>query len=279
MRGLSEHTLLMNQIMGLCIKTQDWPSTLRDIGYRIELIEPSLINLEGKIVNPDVIFTSNRLLHSLIVDCKSGTIDKEQYEKYLKVERESLVEQAKVNVHNPRNLSIDVCFAGNNEKLMRSAEIVGCDLPILLFQDKLIVYNKFSKNELNSAFSEPIPLSNRPPVSLYPFGDEDNSSLIALYVFRSLFKRTLKGFDEHPIEDILQEIHPLWRYIEESKKKKIRNRVNGIIVVFGRKELKGYLSRVKKKPVWEVTKSLQAFGKVCDKIIDELETQSRIIDK
>jgi hypothetical protein len=56
--------------------------TLKDLGYKVEYLEPTFLNSEGKKVNPAILFTSNKLIHALITECKGGvSIEDEQLEK------------------------------------------------------------------------------------------------------------------------------------------------------------------------------------------------------
>jgi len=110
MEGLSEHTVLVNGMIGLCTKTRGWPSTLKDLGYKVEYIEPTFINSEGKKVNPDILFTSNKLIHALITECKGGiSVEDEQLEKYSKITVDTV--RNWVSVYDASRLSLDLCFA------------------------------------------------------------------------------------------------------------------------------------------------------------------------
>lgn len=113
---LSNHMLLMNMVIGLCKRTSDWPSILRNLGYEVDWVEPRLINSEGKKVVPDLMLTSNKFLHSLIVECKGGkTLDKDQLDRISKLTVESIRDRA--SVYDVRRLNMDVCFASFEEYL------------------------------------------------------------------------------------------------------------------------------------------------------------------
>jgi len=285
MRGLSEHTMLMNAMIGLCVPTHDWPHPLKDLGFSVDSIEPVLATKDGKKVNPDLILTSNRLTHALVVECKGGyEIDKyrkkesdDQARRYSKISNNLLAHR--VSIYDPRRLTHDVTYVTNDE----IAEFIKeYGYPILVFErDKLYKINSFNKEVLNSKFSSEISIKGPPPTHFFPFNDNDDPSLIALYVFQKLVKFALKTRDDSLEFDenmILKSIFgAYWKNIHETKKKKLRKKVRGILNEYSKnKELKGYLEKVKDRKNWRVTKSLEAFRKGCQKIIETLEKQRKI---
>lgn len=283
MDGLSEHTVLVNAMIGLCTKTHGWPSTLRDQGYKIEYIEPTFRNSEGKEVNPDILFTSNKLLHALTVECKGGsTFDTEQIEKYIKITPDNI--QNWVNIYDASRLTLDLNFAAYEESSRNLLEkIKNYNLPLLIFSlnKSILKINNFSNTKLDKAFSTPIKISY-PPTDFYPFDDEDDTSLIALYVLRELAYLALHNIHnenvEFDLDEILKRIHPMWENIHESKKKKLRNKVKDILHSYKKEQLGDHLVKVKGEKTWQITRSMKAFGNKCNKIIEDFAAQKRIGD-
>jgi hypothetical protein len=68
----------------------------------------------------------------------------------------------------------------------------------------------------------------------------------------------------------------MWEYISESKKKKLRGKVDGILASFAKQRLKGYLQKVRGRSSWHVVKSLQAFTRGAGEILDDFQTQQRL---
>src|SRR3990172_8427719 len=159
MEGLSEHTVLVNGMIGLCTKPRGWPSTLKDLGYKVEYLEPTFLNSEGKKVNPDILFTSNKLIHALITECKGGvSIEDEQLEKYSKINVENV--RNWVRVYDASKLSLDLCLASYEESSEKILENIDSqyNFPILVFSLSNFIskINKFSNSKLDQAFSTPI---------------------------------------------------------------------------------------------------------------------------
>ena len=265
-------------MIGLTTRTYGWPSTLKKLGFKVESIEPKFLNSEGKEVNPDILFTSNKLLHALITECKGGkSLDryaKEQIKEYTKITSDSV--RHKVGVYDPKRLRIDICFAINesNRGIIKEINEINT-FPVIIFSDsKISKENHFNHKKLEDEFSSDIPIHSKPPTYFYPFSDQDDASIIAIHIFQELMRLALankyKPELDIEIDDLLENIHPLWKNIAERKKKEIRNKTNSIILEYKRKQLGDYLKKIKGKPAWNITKSLQAFGNECNKIIEEL---------
>ncbi len=198
MKGLSKHTLLMNKMIGLAKPIHNWPSPLKDLGFKVEGIEPKIPDDEGKIVNPDLLFSSNKLIHALIVECKSGKNisdkDRKQIIKYIKMDPQHV--RPKVNVYDPAKLGLDICFAveEDNKEIINKIEEYH-KFPVIIFSNTNISKrNDFKRKELNDKFSTKIDLSiEKPPTYLYPFSDQDGESTIALFVFQEILSIVLKN--------------------------------------------------------------------------------------
>lgn len=99
----------MNYIIGMCKKSKLWVTTLADLGYNAEIIEQRITTSSGQVVKPDVITVSNRLLHSLVFECKGGRIfDVNQLERYSSLAVENLLRW--ITVFDRSNLQFDICI-------------------------------------------------------------------------------------------------------------------------------------------------------------------------
>jgi len=285
MEGISEHTLLINKMIGLTKRLKDWPSTLNTLGFNLILIEPTFnVANGGGIIRPDLFLSSKKLTHSLIIECKSGeTLDKhseKQLRKYSMVKAEDVMHRA--NVYDPKKLTVEVCFAINHSNKILAKKINNnYSFPILIFSDKkLYKENTFKHPKLDEVFSSEIPLTDYPPTSFYPFSDDEEDSLISLYVFRKLLalalKQSYKNEMEVDINSLLKSIHPCWDHIHDKKKNEILKRVSEILKKYIPK-LRDHLSIIRDgRKVSVKIMSIQAFGRKCNEIIRELEVQKRI---
>ncbi len=278
---LSNHTLLINQVIGLCHRVYGWPSTLKDLGYALDYIEPVFLNSEGKNIYPDLSITSNKLIHTIVVDCKSNTLKDEQLRNYSKLTVDGL--KKKTSVYDPNQLTFDFCIVTNSKKhnaLLQKINSIK-KWPILFFhEDKIIKKNNFEKEDLDNAFARPITITGNPPTHYYPFSDNDDLATISLYVFQQLVVNALnkKNIPIDP-DKLLAEIHPCWKNIHESKKKSLRQKVAGVLDQYSKKALNKYLEKVKGTSTWRITKPLDAFAKECNQIIENLNKQTTLRDE
>jgi len=277
---LSNHTLLINMIIGLCKRTYGWPSTLKDLGYDVDWIEPKLINSEGRKVIPDLMLTSNKFLHSLVVECKGGkTLDKDQIDRLSKLTVDSVRDKA--SVYNARRLSLDVCFASFKDYLGHILQLLGESFPILVFSDtELKKHGKFKSRHLENALSNSISLGGSPPTGYVPFTDEDDIDVVAMYVIQELVSMALKSKKDDElkfdVDEVLSKIFPFWERTDEGAKKKLRNKVDSVIRQIILRKLKHrYLEKIKGRPTW-VAKPLQAFKAECEKLLKDIKEQKRL---
>ena len=107
----NEHTRLINRVIGLCQDAAYWPNVLHSLGYAVQLIEKTIsLRSSSQKVTPDVVAVSNRLVHAMVIDCKSGTnINQDQDSRYESLEPYDLAYH--VTVHDPTRLTHIVCYA------------------------------------------------------------------------------------------------------------------------------------------------------------------------
>lgn len=79
---ITPHTRLINYVIGFCKKNTGWIQPLEEEGYKVQLIEQTISTEQGNKVKPDVIAASNKLLNSLVFECKGGvTLEQDQIER------------------------------------------------------------------------------------------------------------------------------------------------------------------------------------------------------
>jgi hypothetical protein len=148
----------------------------------------------------------------------------------------------------------------------------------------------FKALPLNQALKDPISLEGKkPPISYYPFSEDDPEAYIAIHVIRALLSIALKNikggpdvFDESVIsaDDIIaHNFNHVWNALSvqhrERLKEKIRNVIRQIMLKEGMKEA---LSLVQQKQGIKIERDLDKFRKEAMNLIDELQSQSRITD-
>lgn len=108
------HTKLMNYVIGMCKKQRNWINVLADLGYEPQLIEQQIRTSSDETVKPDLIAASNKLLHSLVFECKGGTtLEPEQLKRYSTLTRDDL--RRWITVFAREELQFDVCLSDLEE--------------------------------------------------------------------------------------------------------------------------------------------------------------------
>lgn len=181
----SEHTQLINMFLGLCYRTNHWPNTLRDLGYRPKLIEPSIGLRSSERINPDVVAVSNRLSHVIITECKGGSsIDADQDDRYRRLAAEDL--RPHVEVRGSGRPRHTVCYTDsrrNHGRLKRHTSF-----PFITFGDRsMSISGSFGDARLDKALCGETSLHGMgPPAAYYPFSPNDDDRFVARHVLRGI---------------------------------------------------------------------------------------------
>lgn len=278
MSGLSNHTLLINELIGFCKETRGWPCPLKDLGYKPELIEPAFKNTKGETVHPDILFSSNRLLHAMLAECKGGACleGEERAHLELQISRYKGVTNTDlkgiVSVYNPAQMTVDIALASLGEM---APLIEGYQLPLFVFTEKKFERkNKFANQQVDKLFPTELVLESHPPTSYYPFSSDDDDSLIAMKVFQEIVSSTIRagrnGLD-FDAEHILRGIHPHWANIGQGEQERLKKKVDRIIVKYHMApQLNQKLQRVGGRS-WRVVGDLYNFKEGCLTIMRQLD--------
>lgn len=283
------HTKLMNYIIGMCKRQKDWISTLADLGYEPELIEQQIRTSSDDVVRPDILATSNKLIHSLVFECKGGTtVDVDQLRRYSTLTPEDVSRWATLFTRD--NFHFDTCLADVEENHPIVAA-KGNQFPILTFSDeKLFKTNQFKENKLNETFNTPIALEGKtPPLSYYPFSEDDEDEYLSLFVLRGLVSIAIKNAkggpstsDENIIarDDLLKSIfNPVFDALsthhKDGLKKRIKDVVRGIMAKEGMKEALGLIET---QAGIKIGRPLEKFTREAYNYMKTLETQRPLIE-
>lgn len=180
----SEHTLLLNMLIGLCYRTKTWPYILADCGYKLQVIEQPMRTKSGDLIEPDVIVSSNRERHALVFECKGGkNVNTDQERKYMTLDTRTLGMWITVRPSLDRHT---VSYAVTREGVPRISEHTG--LPLLVFGDSDIrVRGDLGSGCLNQILSSPVPLDNmKVPATHYPYGPNETAAAMAPHIYQGI---------------------------------------------------------------------------------------------
>lgn len=274
----------MNYIIGMCKKNKLWVTILADLGYNAEIIEQRITTSSGHVVKPDVIAVSNRLLHSFVFECKGGRmLDVNQLERYSSLTVENLLRW--ITVFDRSNLQFDICIIDLEEN-HRFIKMVNKLFPMLTFStEDLSRTRDFKRAKLNEVFRNPISLKGKmPPLSYYPFSEEDSNSYIALHVIRTLlsiamknakggpdvFERSIISFDEI----VAERFHRVWSALSQRHKERLKDKICEVLRrIMAREDMKQSLGIIQQKRGYRITRNLEQFKKATENFLAELQSQ------
>lgn len=283
MENLSDHTLQINAWIALCQIDQTFPDTLRRLGYTVDIIDPHFFH-EGEAVNPDLILTSRGYNHSIVIDCKSMTLKKDQNEKYEAIHEspDFLISRGVVSSAETDE-DYDAEFAYSSfANLSRNRLLPENDFAVVHFDEDAKQYTitpledyEFSLKELQDQF--PILTGTRRlPTEYFPFDvgtGEDDYRQFAISILQSTVHVALEQ-DTFDADDLLEDAHPLWVDLDEEMKKELRAHAKKVIAKYQQKGLNEHIKKVQagSKDEWNaVSQSLQALQRKVDEFIDDVQ--------
>ena len=148
---------------------------------------------ENEQVKPDVVAVSNKQLHALVFDCKSGkNAEADQVARYKKLMDEDLLRWVGDKVYATKGFSHDTCYVCLEEHRKVLSPNMG-DLPLLsVGKEKVSKIGTFEKQALEAKFKTDIPFTRRmvEPLSYYPFSTTDDRNFKTAPPTRRLQYRT-----------------------------------------------------------------------------------------
>jgi len=275
---LSDHTKLMNVCIGFAKDVPEWPSPLHNAGYRLDTIEPNFLNSNENKVNPDLLLSSNRAIHTLVTECKRGHINEDRVEKYAAITPENLRSEVE-EIHDVNQLSTENLFVGT-EKTEQSFDYLEIpDAGLILTDGGYYKRNEFDDEELNNELDKG-DIPGRYPTQYYPFSVNDSRAIIAEKVSQHLMHAASQGEgidDEFSAQEIAEEILEYWDTISLSEKSDLTNKVENILELLEERNIDDDMRQIEGSRSYYVRTS-QAFQRKCQEIIQELSTDEDLDD-
>jgi len=279
----------MNYIIGMCKKHENWITILRDLGYDPSIIEQRIRTSSGDTITPDLIVTSNKLIHSLVFECKGGmTVDPDQFERYETLTNDDL---RWINVYTFNDFHFDVCVADVQKYHPAILPYVVDKFPVITFgKDEIFKTGDFSDKKINKAFDEPIPIEDKiPPLLYYPFCERDETSYIIPFVMRGLVsvavKKTKGGAgvpDKELIkkEEIVEEVFSrVFNILSTKQKGRLKKKIGEILnIILSDEEMKEPLGIIETRGGYRITPQLAKLQQEAEKIINRYKTQQFITE-
>lgn len=272
MAQLSDHTKLMNACIAFAKDVPEWPSPLHNAGYRLDRIEPDFLNSNEDKVNPDILLSSNRALHTLVTECKRGHISEERLEKYAAITPENL--RSEVNhIHDVNRLSNENLYVGTEKTEESFDHLEIPDAGLIFTNGGYYKRNDFEDDDLNAEL-ENGDVPSRYPTQYYPFSANDSRAVIAEKVAQHLMHGASQGEgidDEFEASEIAEEIHEYWDTISLSEKSDLTSKVEDILELFEERNIDEDMRQIEGSRSYYVRTS-QAFQRKCQEVIQDLST-------
>lgn len=282
--NISEHTRLVNRVIGLCKDTACWPGVLHDLGYAVQLVEQTIsLRKSSQKITPDVVAVSNRLVHAMVIDCKSGTnIDLDQDDRYESLEPRDLTYH--VTVHDTNRLTHVACYAdgvANHESLEPHTK-----LPFITFgPDEVGGKRDFGKKEVNGKLCNAVSLKGMlEPTGYYPFSPNDEDSAIIPHVLTGLLSYLVRRGREAPstvvdaamAEAILKSIHPFHEQMPPRHRQMLTQRIKRMIDLCksSNSEFRQQLAKIEDGKASHST--MQSLRRICEELVDRYARQKMI---
>ncbi|MFP9062311.1 hypothetical protein ACLI4R_17545 [Natrialbaceae archaeon A-chndr2] len=285
MQNISDHTLQINAWIALCQLDRTFPSTLRKLGYVVDIIDPKFVHY-GNEVNPDIILTSRAHNHSIVVDCKSWMIKEHQNERYEAIHEnpDFLLSRGIVSSAEAKS-DFNAEFTYSSFKdLSGNQRLPENDFAVVHFDEDANQYiiNTAPDYDFNlDGLRERFPVyteTRRLPTDYFPFdvgtGEEDYQQFI-ISILQSTIHVALEK-EEFDAVDLLEDAHPLWVDLDAEKRREFKAHTETILSEYSRKGLDDHIEKVKGSggSEWKVvSKSLQALQRKVDDFVGDVQSE------
>ena len=261
MARLSDHTRLVNACIGFAKDVPKWPSPLYQAGYRLDTIEPNFINSREEKVNPDLLFSSNRAIHTLVTECKRGHLSEDRIEKYRAITPENLRSEVD-HIHDVNKLSNESLYVGTEKTEQSFDHLDFPDAGLILANSEYYRRNRLKDDELNSEL-EGDELPDRYPTHYYSFSANDSRAIIAEKVSQHLMHVASKGEGidgEFEPEEVASEIHEYWDAISLSAKSDLIGKIEDILELFAHRNVDEDMTQIEGSRTYYVRTSQAHHG-------------------
>jgi hypothetical protein len=216
---------LTNALIGFCRNDSTWPNVLRLAGWHVSMIEPSwVVDVPGQQqparIKPDLVLASDDGRHVLLAECKVGTVQADQKDRYKLLTLTSLQVQS---YEQPLDdFQISYVTTEPHEKSC-SQSLQGDPFPLLIFSDTnaYIAYGTYSVQSVQDLFAMPgVDLSGlRPPTQYLPLDTDSSPEELLTEVLRALIKLSVADVGTFDLNDVVRAVfgdshkflHPVFR--------------------------------------------------------------------
>jgi len=159
---------------------------------------------------------------------------------------------------------------------------------LILGDDAISKIRKFSIPDLDRAFEPSISVAgNYPPLSHYPFSDQDNDAIILPIILRKLvqlaFNKNRGGqsaLEESTFnsQQVVESTHPYWDALSSEHRNRLADRIRNIMkrLITDEPVLREYIETLEARDGYMIRGPLIQLQEIALKIIADRETQARL---
>lgn len=280
MYELSDHTVQMNAWIALTRSDPTFSHTLGELEYGCDIIEPPIF-IGADDLHPDIVLTSVPLSHSLVVDCKSNTVDYDQLDRYESLDgrEDALVAQGVVQDVPADELAAELTLSSFTD-LSNDNHIPEVFALVHFRHDPgsgFSVWNldehEFALDELRDLF----PINGEPsqplPVSYYPYDvyEEDRRTFVT-HILRSVISLAVKE-GEFSAEEVVMDSHQYWAALSNKKQEELVRKAKQTIYELQEAGLEDHIEVIAgtEGAEWKrISKSIQAVSDKTDFYVDRV---------
>lgn len=281
MKGLSNHTKLMNIIICLSHKNRRCTPVLLNNHYILESIELSFSKLNGDTIHADVCLINPKTNNFILLECKDGGLEIDQAKRYATLNQKDIINACVSPLSG--NFAHEVVYLGCEnkvDKLIDAVQLNSFNFPILVNDENKIKlkHNDFNCQILQKIFTQNggIDLPNPFPTFFYPFGTDDSNAYIFSCISPVLIG--LRGM-EFNVDDVIKKVHNLYEYIDDSSLNELKGRVGKLLRDVSKNDLNDFFDLPSNKNYKLKNIGAQKFQTALEKCVTELSKVDRYLGK
>jgi len=237
---------MLNLWIGLCRGVPGLPKQLRDLGYKDRWIDWKFANQDLEEVSPDLILSSERINHTLLLEFKSGAnTDPDQLRRYSRVTQNDIMNKAFIS--RTAVQSHDVALVGQSEygeRLCIGISEGGYIFPLVLADNEglFLSYNQFQEPKVTNVFSSKLNINwPRVPTRFIPLNNDSAPWEIAEVVIPKILEYMNERRPFVSVRDICIGICNNWSSMGRQPKGEIESKVQDVLIRAARGHFKEYL--------------------------------------
>lgn len=269
---MNEHLKLLNGFVGFANRLAGWPDFLSKEGYILYWVGPSYMLSDGRKVNPDLLFVSARLNHSLIVECKSGvTADAAQLQTLRATTKDDLIHKAQVTFQAPHTATFDIaigCYSQHSTALTKTLDKAGLVFPLLVIDCSAgqvsLRDGVLNSKPISALLEKGVELdSDYWPVQFIPYDETSDDAEIAACIIPNIVSTMRSGAPHLDVTDILRDTCPVSDRLHPTEETQIARRVRSVLRSAASGEFRGLLRPIgggRYHDKWLVSDSIKTGG-------------------